>query len=541
MYSQLEKPLFTILVISFLLFTFPAYSQPNDLALTKSIPITEEIEKIQSEIAEIRDRDELHRGELQRILFLEKYVALLDHMNESDSNPHSHALVSDETQSTKNITELRASDRKAILTILEELDEFKNLNIPPKSILDLIKYIEKNKNHWRAHSKPNPFIFRDQQDLPLKDSDGNLLQVGFDVDNKSNIYLNFKNKMLGEGTAKVVERVVHLKDWSRLKRSKFKKIDPFHITHTSSTDPEKQRHEIEFEKEMEFLTTISHVPLSERMGLVDMIGFGNNKIFQVMYDKELFDLIIENEGNSERLNLDMRLDILRQLSLGLKQLASLGICHSDIKPENVLVNEPQVGSAYTAVLSDYGMAYFPEKLIRNREVRPAKGSRHYAAPEVFKFHTQEAPGWTGATPQEAATNALKADVFSLGVVAYNLLYSIYNPPIYAPWMNCDETRGDYLLCRKTFFNDFINKLKVKKDPINHLLYSAMNPNATERISAEGFYHEILKIIEARKKPHRAAAQPVEHEDPLVHAYRQQNRKQPSPKQKEEHEPLHFKY
>ncbi|KAK1394010.1 Non-specific serine/threonine protein kinase [Heracleum sosnowskyi] len=78
-------------------------------------------------------------------------------------------------------------------------------------------------------------------------------------------------------------------------------------------------------------------------------------------------------------NIGLKLTAVRayakQLFVALKHLKNCGVLHSDIKPDNMLVNEAK----YVLKLSDFGNAMFAGK----NEIAPYLVSRFYRAPEII--------------------------------------------------------------------------------------------------------------------------------------------------------------
>jgi serine/threonine-protein kinase len=87
-----------------------------------------------------------------------------------------------------------------------------------------------------------------------------------------------------------------------------------------------------------------------------------------------------------------------QAARGLEAIHSSGFCHRDIKPGNFLINIQQRKMKW----SDFGLVRLPESEI----TMPGQimGSPGYMAPEAF----------------ESAQVDSRADIFSFGVVAYEL-------------------------------------------------------------------------------------------------------------------------
>ena len=84
---------------------------------------------------------------------------------------------------------------------------------------------------------------------------------------------------------------------------------------------------------------------------------------------------------------------------GIQSLHNSGICHRDIKINNILLD----GEKYNIKISDFGLSSF---ISRNQSQQYGKvGTKYYAAPEVI---------------MNLPYDGIKADIFSLGVVLFNL-------------------------------------------------------------------------------------------------------------------------
>ena len=101
-------------------------------------------------------------------------------------------------------------------------------------------------------------------------------------------------------------------------------------------------------------------------------------------------------GELSRLDVATRARLVLHVAEGLAQLHSQGVCHRDVKPANILVSQDLV-----AKLTDFGIARVPGSTI----TRSIMGSPAYMSPEAFS----------------SMDLSPASDVFSLGVVAYELL------------------------------------------------------------------------------------------------------------------------
>jgi serine/threonine-protein kinase len=117
----------------------------------------------------------------------------------------------------------------------------------------------------------------------------------------------------------------------------------------------------------------------------------------------------------EERDMGWKLSILAQVAYGLDALHSYGLVHRDIKPGNILV----MGDG-TAKLGDFGVTGVVDAELG--VVMGAFGSPAYMAPEAFD----------PTRPKDKS-----ADIFSLGVVAYELLTGV--KPFFGA--NIREMRG----------------------------------------------------------------------------------------------------
>lgn len=108
---------------------------------------------------------------------------------------------------------------------------------------------------------------------------------------------------------------------------------------------------------------------------------------------ELFNYIVENKALDEL----RAMQFFRQIIYGLEYLHSLGICHRDLKLENILLDDN-----YNIKIADFGFARF----VKSSIAETSCGSPHYAAPEVIAGH-----------PYDGRC----ADIWSCGIILFALL------------------------------------------------------------------------------------------------------------------------
>lgn len=94
-----------------------------------------------------------------------------------------------------------------------------------------------------------------------------------------------------------------------------------------------------------------------------------------------------------------KVEVLLQIAKGLRAIHAMGICHRDIKPANVMIDTKQ----RIVKISDFGIAKIPGTALTASST--ILGSPAYMAPEGF----------------ETANVDARADIFSMGTLAYELL------------------------------------------------------------------------------------------------------------------------
>jgi class 3 adenylate cyclase/tRNA A-37 threonylcarbamoyl transferase component Bud32 len=138
----------------------------------------------------------------------------------------------------------------------------------------------------------------------------------------------------------------------------------------------------------------------------------------------------------EALELSARLEIVAQAADALQAAHEAGIIHRDIKPANILLEDPQaLGSSVperlVVKLTDFGIGQvvseeylngitrvgFTQTLVRDSS--SGTGTQLYMAPELL-------------AGKRAST---RSDIYSLGVVLYQLLVGDFTQPLTTDWAN----------------------------------------------------------------------------------------------------------
>lgn len=151
--------------------------------------------------------------------------------------------------------------------------------------------------------------------------------------------------------------------------------------------------------------------------LIDGVAENNEKKLFIIMDylpnKDLFSYI-----NSNEIDENMAKNLFYKILKAVEYCHSQGICHRDIKLENILLNEKN-----EPVLCDFG---YGSLSIEN--LKFYIGSEHYHPPEILR---------------EKPYNGIKSDIFCLGVLLFVLVFKCYG-------------------FEKATFNDNLYKLIMKK-------------------------------------------------------------------------------
>jgi len=123
---------------------------------------------------------------------------------------------------------------------------------------------------------------------------------------------------------------------------------------------------------------------------------------------------LEEQGSAASVDFEVRLELLAQVADALAAAHSVGVLHKDIKPANILIRRDSSGEA-KIMLTDFGIGALTRDAselgitIAGMTVCEtdgvSSGTSLYMAPELFE----------GKPP------SVQADIFSLGVLSYQLL------------------------------------------------------------------------------------------------------------------------
>lgn len=430
----------------------------NSFAQKEILQGSVEVHKVQDQIAELCK--DPHRDE-KKIQALRDYLRLLKaQIVELNPGPGKKPYLE---------FEITSKMRDRILGMLAEIRPQFQPPLTLKSIYDLVEHIETHKKHWRkaGASEFEPFSVFTEDDREIK--------VSISLDSLGLIYLKFGSSPLGRGASNVIYKVVNYKTWAKLAEKKLR--------------PDQVNKENQFKKEQWVLEKINSLPAAQREGFVETFSIEDHRFIQALYAGSLETVLDpKSKVHSPELkkNRDLKLKGLHQVSLALAQLHEMGLSHQDLKPDNILV-----GSDLDFVLSDFDLAFAPRPIIQQGKPRKEYGNFFYGAPEFAS------PSWTGKSDTEKEKNALKADVFSLAQITYELTHSEKFPGV----IPCEQAKKkEYRKCRADELKKYIEQVAKNSDysSLEILLYAALQPNPEHRIDSQKYARGLQYVL--NKKP-----------------------------------------
>ena len=147
-------------------------------------------------------------------------------------------------------------------------------------------------------------------------------------------------------------------------------------------------------------------------------------LFELCERGEVFDQIVPNVGLMPRELIGSH---FAQLVEAVVHLHGQGICHLDVKPENLFVD-----ASGRVKLGDFGLSTFAE----DGPVFGCRGSFAYAAPENVKS-VRKGQDVYGCRSLGQGYDGQKADMWSVGIVLFVLLYGL------TPWDVAKDTSYEY--------------------------------------------------------------------------------------------------
>ncbi|ORX92539.1 Pkinase-domain-containing protein, partial [Basidiobolus meristosporus CBS 931.73] len=152
-------------------------------------------------------------------------------------------------------------------------------------------------------------------------------------------------------------------------------------------------------QEIEFLTMVDHpniVAYYETLHTESHVCL----VLEYVNGAELYEYV----ANDNSLLSDERRiqEVFSQLVCAVEHLHDRNICHRDIKLENVLIQNSDVGN-FTVKLSDLGLAEYASNI---SYLSSRCGTDEYCAPEILLGQSND---------------GIKADIWSLGVILYTMI------------------------------------------------------------------------------------------------------------------------
>jgi len=218
---------------------------------------------------------------------------------------------------------------------------------------------------------------------------------------------------------------------------------------------------IEIEAKESFDTELYFLKNVKGNNIINIIDFYENEkdyyyIVLEKMDGDLAQMLTENYKNGMPSNLIRK--IFKQLNFGLKIMRAKGICHRDLKPNNILfsyTNEKK--NDFIIKLADFDLS---TELSSISQTKSIAGTELFKAPEIKK---------------EKYSN--KCDLYSLGIILYML------------------KTGEYIFEGEDLFEILTNKNnnKIKKDTddekLNKLIKKLVVINPKERIEWEDYFDD----------------------------------------------------
>ncbi|KAF7955309.1 uncharacterized protein EAE97_000568 [Botrytis byssoidea] len=153
-------------------------------------------------------------------------------------------------------------------------------------------------------------------------------------------------------------------------------------------------------REVEILSKLNHPNIIR----IERAFLSNDRLYMFTELAAAGDLYTYFDSCDNRLEDAPARLITRQIALALEYLHSKGIAHRDVKMENVLITNTDIGSR--VILTDFGLANYTDKT--TGRLFSSVGTEGYVAPEII-----------GSDVSRGYTTA--ADMWSFGILTWSLL------------------------------------------------------------------------------------------------------------------------
>eukprot|EP00250_Pteridium_aquilinum_P001817 c12029_g1_i2 orf=196-1683(-) len=163
-----------------------------------------------------------------------------------------------------------------------------------------------------------------------------------------------------------------------------------------------------FVNETSMIAGLSNPYIIKLIGWAELEDQGTSWLVMEKMHEGLHTYMVKNSPS-----LQVKIDIMLQISRGMEYLHAMKVIHRDLKPSNVLVKPCENKLGYLRVkVSDFGVAKFKAKKTLYTTVR--QGTAYYRAPEVLQYSVE-------VDNVIVKKYTLKADVFSFGILCYEVL------------------------------------------------------------------------------------------------------------------------
>ena len=215
-----------------------------------------------------------------------------------------------------------------------------------------------------------------------------------------------------------------------------------------------------FLKEVEILKKLS---LCNSKGIIHLISYGeeqivkeeikdeeednNNQqyiILDYIPNKDLFYLVKKSKGLNE---IEAK-NIFYKIIKAVQQCHNNGICHRDLKLENILLDNKNY-----PIICDFGFGSIIEDM--EQKLSQYLGTDYYSPPEIINH---------------VPYNGIKCDIFSLGVILFCIIFC------YFPFSNATNNNQLYKLIINKNYKEFWKEIgkKIGKEKINKVSLECKN-------------------------------------------------------------------
>ena len=201
-------------------------------------------------------------------------------------------------------------------------------------------------------------------------------------------------------------------------------------------------------KEVEIMKKLSLINIP---GIIRLISYGEEPIIRdgmpdenavqyiimdYMPNKDLFYYVKNKSGLTER----EAYSIFRKIVEAINHCHKQGICHRDLKLENILLDENN-----NPIICDFGFAILIEE--KDRKLTDILGTEHYSPPEINRPY-----------------DGFKVDSYSLGVILFTLIFAGFG------FSEAKKSNKLYKLIYMNKFEEYWKEIgkKYGKDKVNNV-------------------------------------------------------------------------